>query len=104
MTKPVALAKAIKELRDELDELWEQTEDTDEKLEIVEQMEALDVEVMRLISINIRKRGSEYLAATKGLEKGIAALKKAKRDLDRLVAAIEVVATAVELVSKIRPA
>ncbi len=104
MPQPIALAKKIKEMREQLDDLWERTEDRDERLIIVEQMEALDAEVMRLISISVQKRGAEYTAATRGLNAGIAELKKAKRNLDRLVTAIEVAATAIELVSKVRPA
>lgn len=101
--KAIALAERIVESRALLDQLWRRPRSSSTGAWIRKRKEELDVQVMRLISINIQQRGEEYEAATLALEEANAGIEAAIADLNRVAAALEALATGLELVAKVKP-
>lgn len=98
------LARKIRSAMDALDKLKAKTVDPGERFRIVEQKEALDVQMQRLIAANLQRRGVEYVAATQALDAANAQLESALADLNKLAQGLEAVASAVDFVSKFKPA
>lgn len=98
------LAKRTRTMRERLDELWNEVgDDAERQDEIYAQMKALDREIMRLISINIKARGAEYDDATAALGTANTKLVNAISDINKFVKAIEFTAKAIALVAKVKP-
>lgn len=104
MAETIELAENIMEARKGLDKLWEACEDPTIRKKIRRQMNALDIEVMRLISINIKKRGEDYDKATNSLAGANKKIQKALADLERIADAIGAVASAIDLIAEVKPA
>jgi hypothetical protein len=95
------LAKRLDLLRSRLDELWDSTTDADARKDLQQQYDDLDKAVMRLISVAVKDNGKEYDAAVAALGKANTTLKAALDDEEQFVKAIESVAQALDLVTKV---
>jgi hypothetical protein len=99
----IKLAREIRRAYARLDALWQEVRSDEKRARIEEQMDALDRETMRLISINVKKSGREYEAATRALASANRKLRKAIDDLQKLAEAVEAVAAAVDAVAGVIP-
>ena len=104
MADPIPLAEEIVKARNLLDQLWEACEEPKERKKIRKQKTALDVEMMRLISINIKKSGEQYDKAIECLEKANGQIEKALKNLDKIAEALEAIATAIDFIAEVKPA
>ncbi len=104
MPEIIKLATQLDKARDHLFELAQNTRSPGKKAEIAREMRRLSRETRRLISINIKKRGEEYDAATSALGTANTRLRKAIDDSQKLADALEQVAFALDLVAKVKPA
>ena len=95
------IAKELNRARQRLDELWLSTKSKKKRAEIDSQMDAIDKEVMRLISIQIKDKGAAYDAAVSSLRSANRVLKKALDDIENFVKAMEAVAKAIAFVVKV---
>ena len=98
------LAEKIVEGRNLLNDLWQAASDPKQKKKIRRQLDALDEQMLRLISINVKAEGEEYDEAVEALAGANRKIEKAITHLNQLAGAIEAVAAAVDLVSKVAAA
>ncbi len=95
------LAKRITDAKDLLDEAYGKAKTEERRKRIRKERVRLKKELQRLISIRIQAQGQEYDAATDALAKANAKLRKAIEDQAELVAAIEAIANALDLVAMV---
>ena len=102
-TKIIKLADELDKARDRLFELASKTRNKERKAELSRQMRKLSKQIRRLISMNIKKHGKEYQAATAAMTQANRKLRKAIEDSQKIADAIEVMAFALDAASKIKP-